>query len=259
MAVSISDIKARLLATPFEELEAFISDYSEDERSGVKSLVKKAEKQIEARRMELIRLEKMRTFEHQFEEEYQYICGVDEAGRGPFAGPVVAGAAILPKDENILYLNDSKKLSPAKRDELFDEVKEKAVAWGVGIVSAKRIDEIGVGKADFEAMRLAIKNMSVEADFALTDAFEIPQLWIPQKPIIKGDAKSVSIAAASILAKVTRDRIMDELDEKYPMYGFKDHKGYGTQYHRDRIIEYGPCEEHRMSFLKNMHEAWKNK
>lgn len=257
MAVSISDIKAIYENTSFAELEDFISRYASDERAGVKSLVKKAEKQIEARHIELIRLEKMRAFEHELEGTYQYICGVDEAGRGPFAGPIVAGAAILPSDEDILYLNDSKKLSPAKRDELFDEVKEKAIAWGVGIVSAKRIDEIGVGKADFEAMRLAIKNMSVEADFALTDAFEIPELWISQKPIVKGDAKSVSIAAASILAKVTRDRIMDELDEKYPMYGFKDHKGYGTLFHRERIIEYGPCEEHRMSFLKNMHEAWK--
>lgn len=257
MAVSISQIKEELANTSFEALPGFIAQYESDERAGVKSLVQKAEKRIEARHLELLRLEKMRTFEHELEGRYQYICGVDEAGRGPFAGPIVAGAAILPKDETILYLNDSKKLSASKRDELFDEIKEKAVAWGVGIVSAKRIDEIGVGKADFEAMRLAIKNMAVEADFALTDAFEIPNLWIPQKPIIKGDAKSVSIAAASILAKVTRDRIMEELDEKYPMYGFKEHKGYGTQFHRDRIVEFGPCEEHRMSFLKNMNEAWK--
>ena len=140
---------------------------------------------------------------------------------------------------------------------MFDEIKEKAVAWGVGIVSAKRIDEIGVGKADFEAMRLAIDALQVKADFALTDAFEIPNLSIPQKAIVKGDAKSVSIAAASILAKVTRDRMLDELDEEYPMYGFRDHKGYGTQFHRDMITKYGPCPEHRMSFLKNMNESWK--
>lgn len=257
MAKSVSEIKEQLQHTEFEALPEFISEYLEDERSGVKSLVKKAEKQIENRNAELKRLEVMRRYEHSIEDRYLHICGVDEAGRGPFAGPIVAGAAILPKDVVILGLNDSKKISPTRRDELFDEIKEKAVAWGVGIVSAKRIDEIGVGKADFEAMRLAIDALQVKADFALTDAFEIPNLSIPQKAIVKGDAKSVSIAAASILAKVTRDRMLDELDEEYPMYGFRDHKGYGTQFHRDMITKYGPCPEHRMSFLKNMNESWK--
>ena len=257
MARSVSDIKNELASCAFEELSGFIANYSEDERSGVKSLVKKAEKKIEDYHKELIRIEAMREFEHRYEGRYAFICGVDEAGRGPFAGPIVAGAAILPKDTNILYLNDSKKLSEQKREELFLEIKEKAVSFGVGIVSATRIDEIGVGKADFEAMRLAVSQLSPQPDFALTDAFLIPELKIPQENIVKGDARSVSIAAASILAKVTRDHIMEELDEKYPMYGFKDHKGYGTQFHRDRITEFGPCPEHRMSFLKNMNESWK--
>ena len=257
MAKPISDIKNELSACKFEQLGEFISTYADDERSGVKSLVKKAEKRIEDFQKELERIEKMREFEHRYEDRYELICGVDEAGRGPFAGPIVAGAAILPKDTDILYLNDSKKLSEQKREELFIEIKEKAISYGVGIVSAARIDEIGVGKADFEAMRLAISQLSPQPNFALTDAFLIPELSIPQENIVKGDARSVSIAAASILAKVTRDHIMEELDEKYPMYGFKDHKGYGTQFHRDRITEYGPCPEHRMSFLKNMNESWK--
>ena len=257
MAQSISDIKNELSLCAFENLPEFISLHEADERAGVKSLVKKAEKRIEDFEKEKLRIEAMREFEHRFEDRYEFICGVDEAGRGPFAGPIVAGAAILPKDTDILYLNDSKKLSEQKREELFLEIKEKAISYGVGIVSAARIDEIGVGKADFEAMRIAIGQLSPKADFALTDAFFIPGLSIPQENIIKGDARSLSIAAASILAKVTRDHIMEELDEKYPMYGFKDHKGYGTQFHRDRIAEFGPCPEHRMSFLKNMHECWK--
>ncbi|MCR4675051.1 MAG: ribonuclease HII, partial [Lachnospiraceae bacterium] len=144
MGTSISEIKKELQALSFEELEGFISSYSKDERTGVKSLVKKAEKQIEDRKKELCRLDKMKSYEKEYIGKYQFICGVDEAGRGPFAGPIVAGAAILSLDTNILYLNDSKKLSPARRDELFDEIKEKAIAWGIGIVSPKRIDEIGV-------------------------------------------------------------------------------------------------------------------
>lgn len=257
MPKSISDIKNELSTCAFESLPQFIATYTSDERSGVKSLVAKAEKRIKDYEKELLRIEAMREFEHRFEDRYEFICGVDEAGRGPFAGPIVAGAAILPKDVDILYLNDSKKLSEQKREELFLEIKEKAISYGVGIVSAARIDEIGVGKADFEAMRLAIAQLSPQPDFALTDAFLIPDLKIPQENIIKGDARSVSIAAASILAKVTRDHIMMELDEKYPMYGFKNHKGYGTQAHRDAIIKYGVCPEHRMSFLGNMNECWK--
>ena len=257
MARPVTEIKNELSACAFEELKGFIANYSDDERSGVKSLVKKAEKRIEDYQKELLRIETMREFEHRYESRYEFICGVDEAGRGPFAGPIVAGAAILPKDADILYLNDSKKLSEKKREELFTEIKEKAISYGVGIVSAARIDEIGVGKADFEAMRLAISKLSPQPDFALTDAFLIPDLKIPQDNIVKGDARSVSIAAASILAKVTRDHIMEELDLQYPMYGFKEHKGYGTEFHRNMITEYGPCPEHRMSFLKNMNESWK--
>ena len=200
---------------------------------------------------ELLRLEAMKEFERQY-EECAFVCGVDEAGRGPLAGPVVAGAAILPKDQVILYLNDSKKLSEKRREELFLEVKEKAVAWSVGIVSPARIDEINILQATYEAMREAIKGLNIVPDVLLNDAVTIPGLEITQIPIIKGDAKSVSIAAASVLAKVTRDHMMVEYDTLYPEYGFAKHKGYGTAAHTAVIRELGPTPIHRMSFLKNI-------
>ena len=200
---------------------------------------------------ELLRLEAMKEFERQY-EECAFVCGVDEAGRGPLAGPVVAGAAILPKDQVILYLNDSKKLSEKRREELFLEVKEKAVAWSVGIVSPARIDEINILQATYEAMREAIKGLNIVPDVLLNDAVTIPGLEITQVPIIKGDAKSVSIAAASVLAKVTRDHMMVEYDTLYPEYGFAKHKGYGTAAHTAVIRELGPTPIHRMSFLKNI-------
>ena len=200
---------------------------------------------------ELLRLEAMKEFERQY-EECAFVCGVDEAGRGPLAGPVVAGAAILPKDQVILYLNDSKKLSEKRREELFLEVKEKAVAWSVGIISPARIDEINILQATYEAMREAIKGLNIVPDVLLNDAVTIPGLEITQIPIIKGDAKSVSIAAASVLAKVTRDHMMVEYDTLYPEYGFAKHKGYGTAAHTAVIRELGPTPIHRMSFLKNI-------
>ncbi len=200
---------------------------------------------------ELLRLEAMKEYERQY-EDCTLICGVDEAGRGPLAGPVVAGAAILPKDQVILYLNDSKKLSEKRREELFLEVKEKAVAWSVGIVSPGRIDEINILQATYEAMREAIQGLHMVPDVLLNDAVTIPGMEITQVPIIKGDAKSVSIAAASVLAKVTRDHMMVEYDQLYPEYGFAKHKGYGTAAHTAAIREFGPTPIHRMSFLKNI-------
>ena len=179
------------------------------------------------------------------------ICGIDEAGRGPLAGPVVAGAVILPKDCEILFLNDSKKLSEKKREELFVEIQEKAIAWNVGIVGPDVIDEINILQATYEAMREAIWGLSAVPEILLNDAVQIPKVEIPQVSIIKGDAKSVSIAAASILAKVTRDHMMAEYDEIYPGYGFAKHKGYGTAAHIQALKELGPCPIHRRSFIKN--------
>lgn len=198
---------------------------------------------------ELARLEAMREYEDTY-DACAYICGIDEAGRGPLAGPVVAAAAVLPKDCQIFYLNDSKKLSEKKRDLLFDEIKEKAVAYSIGIVSPQVIDEINILQATYEAMRQAISQLNVIPEILLNDAVTIPGVDIMQVPIVKGDAKSVSIAAASILAKVTRDRMMMEYDQIYPEYGFAKHKGYGTAAHIAALKEYGPCPIHRRTFIK---------
>lgn len=199
---------------------------------------------------ELLRLDAMREFERQY-EGCGLICGIDEAGRGPLAGPVVAGAAILPADCQILYLNDSKKLSEKRREELFLEIKDKALAWSVGMASPGRIDEINILQATYEAMREALSGLSEAPAVLLNDAVTIPQVSIRQIPIIKGDAKSVSIAAASVLAKVTRDHMMVEYDKMFPQYGFAKHKGYGTAVHIAAIKEFGPTPIHRRSFIKN--------
>lgn len=196
------------------------------------------------------RLEKMKEYEYQY-EDHILVCGIDEAGRGPLAGPVVAGAAILPRDCEILYLNDSKKLSEKKREALFLEIQEKASAFAVGVIGADRIDEINILQATYEAMRLAIGKLGLQPDVLLNDAVTIPGITMEQVPIIKGDAKSVSIAAASIMAKVTRDHMMEEYDTLFPQYGFARHKGYGTAAHISALKEFGPCPIHRRSFIKN--------
>lgn len=210
--------------------------------------------QREAKKKEKLRLEKERMYEmFSYEREHKdcsYICGIDEVGRGPFAGPVVAAAVILPKDCDILYLNDSKKVSEKKRETLYKEIYEKAVAIGIGMVSEKVIDEINILNATYEAMRVAIKKLSVTPDLLLNDAVTIPGVEIPQVPIIKGDAKSASIAAASIVAKVTRDHMMVEYDKIYPGYAFAKNKGYGTKAHIEEIKKQGICEIHRRTFVK---------
>lgn len=208
---------------------------------------KLSEEKLQAERE---RLKLMCEYENQY-AACAYICGIDEAGRGPLAGPVVAGAAILPKDCEILFLNDSKKLSEKRRDELFLEIKEKCIAWGVGIVGPEQIDEINILQATYEAMRQAISKLSVEPELLLNDAVTIPGVTIGQISIIKGDAKSVSIAAASILAKVTRDQMMVQYDQLFPGYGFAKHKGYGTAAHIAAIKELGPCPIHRSTFIRN--------
>ena len=192
----------------------------------------------------------MSSYERKY-SDFEFICGIDEAGRGPLAGPVVVGAVILPKDCEILYLNDSKKLSPARREELYDEIMEKAVSVGIGMAGPARIDEINILQATYEAMREAISKLDPSPDLLLNDAVVIPDIPFRQVPIIKGDAKSVSIAAASIIAKVTRDRLMLQYDELFPEYGFARHKGYGSKEHIDAIRRFGPTLIHRKSFIKN--------
>lgn len=199
---------------------------------------------------ERARLFAMREYERAH-GELAAVCGIDEAGRGPLAGPVAAAAVILPQECEILYLNDSKRLSPARRALLFDEIREKAVAFEIGMVSPERIDEVNILQATYEAMRKAIEGLSVRPELLLNDAVTIPGVDIPQLPIIKGDAKSVSIAAASILAKVARDRMMEEYALLYPDYGFEKHKGYGTAQHIAALRKYGPCPIHRRSFISH--------
>ena len=210
----------------------------------------KLKKQQERLEKEIARTKAMSIFEEEY-KDYPYICGIDEVGRGPLAGPVVAGAVILPKDDMILYLNDSKKLSEKKREMLYDEIMNRAVATGIGMASPARIDEINILQATYEAMRMAIDNLKVRPDILLNDAVTIPQVDILQVPIIKGDAKSISIAAASIIAKVTRDRLMVEYDKVLPGYDFASNKGYGTKAHIAGLKELGPTPIHRRSFIHN--------
>lgn len=250
MAKSINEIKEELQNTEVKGLSDFIKEYESDDRKQVIALVNRASKNIEAYNKELLRTEKMKEYEKKY-SDYEYICGIDEVGRGPLAGPVVTGAVILPKDCDILYLNDSKQLSEKKREELYDIIMEKAVAVSVGYNSPERIDEINILQATLEAFEQSIEKMDPRPTLLLNDAVKLPHIDIPQVPIIKGDAKSVSIAAASIVAKVTRDRLMVKYDEIYPEYGFASNKGYGSASHIEAIRKYGPTPIHRRSFIGN--------
>lgn len=250
MAISMTEIKQQLQAACEDELPAFIQRYEEDERAGVKKLVESAGKRLEALKQERTRTEQLKLYERKY-AEYHYICGIDEVGRGPLAGPVVAGAVILPKDCDILYINDSKQLSEKKREELYETIMERAVACAVGYASPERIDEINILQATYEAMREAIGKLSPQPDILLNDAVTIPGVDIRQIPIIKGDAKSISIGAASIIAKVTRDRLMVQYDSVFPEYGFAGNKGYGSAAHIEALKKYGPTPIHRRSFIGN--------
>lgn len=218
----------------------------------------KAKSKEERLSAERERLAQMRRYEEQY-SELAYIGGVDEAGRGPLAGPVVAACVVLPHDAEILYLNDSKKLSEKRREALYEEIKQKALGWGLGIVDAARIDELNILQATYEAMRQAVNSCSTmlgtQPDLLLNDAVQIPGLSIAQLPLVHGDALSLSIAAASILAKVTRDRMMCHYEQLYPGYGFAGHKGYGTKAHNEAILALGPCPIHRSSFLRKLYAA----
>ena len=229
-------------------LENLEQTYREDTRSGVQALIRRSEKQREALEKETARIYQLQQYERDYENE-GLICGIDEVGRGPLAGPVVAGAVILPKNCEILYLNDSKQLSAEKREQLYDVILEHAVAVGIGIVSPQRIDEINILQATYEAMRQAIEKLNPQPAVLLNDAVRIPQVAIQQVPIIKGDAKSVSIAAASIVAKVTRDRMMEQYEEVFPGYGFARNKGYGSKEHIETLQTMGPTAIHRRSFI----------
>jgi len=247
---SMKEIEALFAACEANARPALYEEFSSDARAGVQKIIAKYKKMDEKLLQEYERLEAMREYENKY-SQYTYICGIDEVGRGPLAGPVVAGAVILPKDAQILYINDSKKLSAKKREELYQEIMEKAVAVGIGMSSPQRIDEINILQATYEAMRKAIANLKVKPDILLNDAVTIPDVVLPQVPIIKGDAKSISIAAASIIAKVTRDHMMEEYEEIYPGYDFASNKGYGSARHIVALKEIGPTPIHRQSFIGN--------
>ena len=246
----IGEIKDEFTAAKEADWQSMCNQYREDSRSGVQKLILQYEKKIKALEAEKLRMEQMMQYEHKY-EHLGYVCGIDEVGRGPLAGPVVACAVILPKDCQILYLNDSKQLSAKKREVLYQQILDQAVAVGLGIVGPARIDEINILQATYEAMRQAISKLSVKPQILLNDAVRIPGVEIPQVSIIKGDAKSVSIAAASIVAKVTRDRMMEEYDPVMPEYGFASNKGYGSQAHIQALEKYGPSPIHRATFIKN--------
>ena len=250
MEEKIGIIKEKFAAVPVEGLSDVIELYKSDSRAGVQKEIEKAYKRLEALEKEKARVDALWKYEREY-ASYTYICGIDEVGRGPLAGPVVAGAVILPKDCDILYINDSKKLSEKKREELYDIIMEKAVSVGIGYASPERIDEINILQATYEAMREAINKLSVLPDILLNDAVTIPEVSCKQVPIIKGDAKSISIGAASIIAKVTRDRLMVDYDTIYPEYGFASNKGYGAAVHIEALKKYGPTLIHRKSFIKN--------
>lgn len=250
MAEKIGEIKEKFQKAAAEEYAGLFEEYKDDGRSGVVSLIQKYRRELEKLEEEKKRIRRLEEYERKY-ADYGYICGIDEAGRGPLAGPVVAGAVILPKDCDILYINDSKQLSAKKREELYEVIMERAVAVAVGVVGCERIDEINILNATYEAMTQAIEKLPQKPDILLNDAVRIPGIDIPQVPIVKGDAKSVSIGAASILAKVTRDRMMEEYDKIYPLYGFAGHKGYGSKEHIAAIRQYGPCPIHRRTFIKN--------
>lgn len=250
---TIKEIKEEFMRASAIEKKSWYEEYAQDERSGVQKLRMAFKKQEAQREEEKQRIYEMASYEREY-EMVGHICGIDEVGRGPLAGPVVAGAVILPKDCEILYLNDSKKLSEKKREELYDVIMEQAISTGLGFVSSQRIDEINILQATYEAMRQAIGKLSVEPQILLNDAVTIPNVLIRQVPIIKGDCKSISIAAASIIAKVTRDRMMVEFDMIYPEYGFAGNKGYGSATHIAALKEFGPSPIHRQSFIKNFVE-----
>lgn len=249
---TIAEIREKLQHCPAEELQEWLREYEQDSRKGVKKLLDGFWRRQAAQLKEEQRLDALLSYEREcYAAGYGLIAGVDEVGRGPLAGPVVAAAVILPKECRIAGVNDSKKLTPKKREELYGTILEQALAYGIGVVPPGRIDEINILQATYEAMRQAIEQLKVKPRILLNDAVTIPMVDITQIPIVKGDAKSVSIAAASILAKVTRDRMMAEYDTIFPEYGFGKHKGYGTAAHIQALKEHGPCPIHRTTFIKN--------
>lgn len=250
---SVKEINAIIESINPNQYLEYIELLKVDERKSVKNIAIKLSKKLDKIKAENERLELINTFENEgYEKGYTYIGGIDEAGRGPLAGPVVAAVVVFKQGTKIEGINDSKKLSESKREELFDIIKNEALDYGIGIVQREEIDEYNILNATYMAMKKALNCLKQTPDYLLVDAAHVPDIDIEQKSIIKGDSKSISIAAASILAKVTRDHIMYEYDKIYPEYGFESHKGYGTDKHYQAIREHGITPIHRKSFLKNI-------
>ena len=251
MKYTIKSIEESIKDLSYDEALEKLYSLKDECGNKVLKLVEKYEKRREKYQLEVLRYEEMSKYEKDaFVKGYSFIAGIDEAGRGPLAGPVVAAAVILPKDSFIPGLNDSKKLSEKRREQLFDIIKKDALDIGVGMVEHDEIDEINILNAAKKAMVLAVKNLKLSPELLLVDAEKLDNLKMQQISILKGDTLSISIAAASIIAKVTRDRLMREMDTEYPQYGFLNHKGYGTKEHINAIKKYGICPIHRISFTK---------
>lgn len=250
---SVKSIADTLKEVSYEELPNILENLKSDSRQGVQNLVKRYQKKYDNYILELKRIKTLNIYENDcYSKGYKVIAGIDEVGRGPLAGPVVACAVILPKDCSILGINDSKKLSPSKREELFDIIHKEAISIGIGIVDPHTIDEMNILQATYKAMKIAIEQLEIVPEMLLIDGNNnLPNISIPQQKIVGGDGKSISIAAASIIAKVTRDRLMDAYHELYPDYDFLRNKGYGTEIHIKAIQQKGLCPIHRRSFTQN--------
>lgn len=250
--MTVKEIKNKIDKLKIKEINSLIFDLKSDSRVTVKRIGKKYENKIKKINKEKERIKKMRKFDNINTNGYNIVAGVDEVGRGPLAGPVVASAVILKRNQIFKKIDDSKKVSLENRKKLFKEIKEKAIDIGIGIVSCKKIDEINILNATKLAMKKAINDLDNTPEMLLLDAVKLKNISIDQKNIVKGDEKSISIAAASIIAKVTRDNIMYKYHKNNPQYGFKTNVGYGTKQHREAIKKYGPLDIHRKSFIKNI-------
>lgn len=247
--LSVKELKTLFAQSDETTQKELINQYSNDSRAGVQTLLKQIGTQIKKKEQEFLRLQEMWQIENELlSQGYKYVCGCDEVGRGPLAGPVVAAAVIMPKDCLIYGVNDSKKLTHARRLELAEKIKKQALAYAISEISPRIIDAVNILQASRLAMAEAVKNLSVPADFIVVDGWANPLFELPQKAIVKGDSKCFSIACASIIAKVYRDELMEQLDEKYPGYGFAQHKGYPTKEHYEELKALGPSEIHRISF-----------
>jgi ribonuclease HII len=249
--MSIKEIREKIKNIPQECWPEIIGELQLDSRKGVQNIALSMEKKLVAAEKERIRLKQLQEKEEELRKRgYQFIGGIDEAGRGPLAGPVVAACVILPKNCFLLGLNDSKKISVEQREELEQKIKKEAIAWAVGLVNHKKIDQINILQATKLAMLKAVRALAVRPDYLLLDAMSI-DINIPQESVVHGDCRCAAIAAASILAKTYRDRIMEIMDDFYPVYGFRENKGYGTARHLEALKLYGPSLVHRKSFLSN--------